>query len=174
MSAAPTWSASISTARPVACLAAPPGLATPGIALWAIMGIAKSVTVWPKCRHVALEGRFPGSENQMIAHNYGDGLVKPLSEYVEWSRACSRRFGRRNATLNVWFRGQGDVTWPLKPSLYRGKFRPELEREMLRDFRAHAAEYVDWLFLAQHHGIPTRILDWTENPLVGLYFTCCE
>ena len=115
-------------------------------------------------------------------NTHGDGIAKSLSEFIDWSRSCSNRFGIRNATLNVWFRGQSNAGWSLKPWLYRGEFNPDLEREMLRDFRAHAASYfdlhtktdMDWLFLAQHHGIPTRIIDWTENALVGLYFSCCD
>jgi hypothetical protein len=87
------------------------------------------------------------------------------------------------------FRGQADSSWKLLPSLARldkSKLNIHsymnlglLETHIMRNFEKYGLVYLsqtpnnelEWLIHAQHHGLPTRLLDWTTNPLKALFFS---
>ncbi len=84
---------------------------------------------------------------------------------------------------SYFFRGVSQKDYKLIPSITRPPTKLNLnalESDFLEKFKERIIAYYnpvpasDWeiLMIGQHHGMQTRLLDWTTNPLVALFFSC--
>ena len=130
----------------------------------------------------------------MSSHDDRPSIRAPWSEVVveSWEQLLGalhspdiiplqrRQGGHRRSPFM--FRGMANAEWQLKTSLERLGTEPDsVEQPLLRAFRKYAptgtfSHRSDWerLSVAQHNGLPTRVLDWTVSPLVAAHFATAE
>jgi hypothetical protein len=106
--------------------------------------------------------------------------VEDVTSFVQQVKSISEKWLPSDENVvGPWFRGQGNSEWSLVPKFYRDCDQSrDTEDEIREEFAQRGPAFCenspsgdwDWYFLMQHHGAPTRLLDWTDGALIAMYF----
>lgn len=101
--------------------------------------------------------------------------VRTIDELLQFVNGLYQKHG-----LRLWYRGEENAALTLVPSIQRSKKRIDSERYITNDFYIRAKQilnnppakhnYAGWVSLMQHYGMPTRMLDWSQSPLIAVFF----
>ena len=106
-------------------------------------------------------------------------IIQSFGDLLKAAVIAEKKFNK-----SPWYRGHSSTSpnWKLRPSVFRSQTLANNESELMTQFVLHAharrekcpEKNTDWLSLMCHHGLPTRLLDWTESILIACYFAICE
>lgn len=126
-------------------------------------------------------------------------VVNSIDQLLKILRKYRFQFSGNSFADTFIFRGVGNESWALLPSVLRTFSEKQVsqkrdkyfsagtdiyrtdERQILQHFQKEASSYLpqisasnhfSWMQYAQHYGVPTRLLDFTSNPLIALFFCC--
>jgi hypothetical protein len=115
-----------------------------------------------------------------VRHNINDMRINSFIELITYFESVKSR-------NNLVFRGQGDKDWKLIPKSGRPEYwnnysNSASEKGIFEAWVRYSKSFIekvsnnlwDYLAIAQHFGLATRLLDWSKNPLIASYFACSE
>ncbi len=115
---------------------------------------------------------------------YKDRPIQSVADLLEGIRDDEKKLRSDLSTkenplksIPVWYRGLPEDGWDLETTMARHKALSN-EIPLMNRFKQNASQFLDhlpeepweWLFLMRHYGLPSRLLDWSESLLVGLFF----
>ena len=151
---------------------------------WPPTLITQKNTMEIKCNNCSNEENVDAPVVQCI------GRANSVQDYLRIIDTTFRNICPGNRNCELWYRGQPQAVFDLTPRIARSPLTPEDEILFLSKFKSLVipnvqylpsfpipngpAAYWHWLFQMQHYGVPTRLMDWSRDAFVGLFFAVTQ